>query len=428
MIDFVTDPLGQEFIRRALLEVGLISLAGGALGCWVIFYGVSYAAESLSHALFPGLVLAALAGVPILVGGIPGIAVAAPGDCARRPGAGDRARYGRRRRGHGVLRARRAARALAESPPGIQSLLFGDILAPSDSDLLISAILAAAVILSLIAIHWRLLAVAFDRTTARSLGTSPAVADIAVLILLAAAVLVAAQGLGTLLAVAALVGPAATARVFTHRLGSMMLAATLLGIGAGVVGLYLSYYAGVAAGAAIAGCIVAAYLVAIAASLSLSLRAGWRFRRRRPDDGHRGQLERAGTRGALGGRLPKRRRQAAGGRAAGAPGLRADRARDRPGAPDVGRATVYRALEQLEGLGLIQRVDLGGDAAGYERVDPGGHHHHHIVCEQCGRVIAFEDDGLERAIVALAKRPDFNVSSHEVTLRGECAGCGRRQA
>jgi Fur family ferric uptake transcriptional regulator len=93
--------------------------------------------------------------------------------------------------------------------------------------------------------------------------------------------------------------------------------------------------------------------------------------------------------------------------------------------PEVGRATVYRALEQLETLGLIQKVDLGGDAAGYERVDPSGHHHHHIVCQQCGRVVAFEDEGLEQAIVALAKRPDFNVSSHEVTLRGECADCGR---
>jgi Fur family ferric uptake transcriptional regulator len=90
--------------------------------------------------------------------------------------------------------------------------------------------------------------------------------------------------------------------------------------------------------------------------------------------------------------------------------------------PGVGRATVYRALEQLEGLGLIQRVDLGGDAAGYERVDPSGHHHH-IVCRQCGRVVAFEDEGLEKAIVALAQRPDFKVSSHEVTLRGECANC-----
>jgi Fur family transcriptional regulator, ferric uptake regulator len=96
--------------------------------------------------------------------------------------------------------------------------------------------------------------------------------------------------------------------------------------------------------------------------------------------------------------------------------------------PEVGRATVYRALEQLETLGLIQRVDLKGDAAGYERVDPSGHHHHHIVCEQCGRVVAFEDEGLERAILALAERPDFNVSSHDVTLRGECASCGRESA
>jgi Fur family transcriptional regulator, ferric uptake regulator len=90
----------------------------------------------------------------------------------------------------------------------------------------------------------------------------------------------------------------------------------------------------------------------------------------------------------------------------------------------VGRATVYRALDQLEALGLVQKIDLGGEAAGYERLDPEGHHHHHIVCERCGRVVAFEDEGLERAIVALTKRPDFKVSSHEVTLRGECSRCG----
>jgi Fur family ferric uptake transcriptional regulator len=96
--------------------------------------------------------------------------------------------------------------------------------------------------------------------------------------------------------------------------------------------------------------------------------------------------------------------------------------------PGVGRATVYRALEQLESLGLIQRVDVKGDAAGFERVDPGGHHHHHIVCEQCGRLVAIEDDRLEQAILALAERPDFKVSSHEVTLRGECSSCGRRRS
>jgi ABC-type Mn2+/Zn2+ transport system permease subunit len=264
MIHFVTDPLSQEFIRRALLEVGLISLAGGALGCWVIFYGVSYAAESLSHALFPGLVVAALAGVPILVGGIPGIAIAAIAIAlvGRVQGIGRDTAVAVVVTGFFGLGALLALSP--DSPPGIQSLLFGDILAPSDSDLRIAAILAIGIAISLLALHWRLLAVAFDRTTAGSLGASPTVADLAVLVLLAAAVLVAAQGLGTLLAVAALVGPAATARVLTHRIGSMMILASVIGIGAGVVGLYLSYYVGVAAGAAIAGTIVATYQIAIA--------------------------------------------------------------------------------------------------------------------------------------------------------------------
>jgi Fur family transcriptional regulator, ferric uptake regulator len=93
--------------------------------------------------------------------------------------------------------------------------------------------------------------------------------------------------------------------------------------------------------------------------------------------------------------------------------------------PEVGRATVYRALDQLESLGLVQKVDLGAMAAGYERIDPEGHHHHHIVCERCGRVVAFEDERLERAIVDVTRRQDFKVSSHEVTLRGECSRCGR---
>ncbi len=58
----------------------------------------------------------------------------------------------------------------------------------------------------------------------------------------------------------------------------------------------------------------------------------------------------------------------------------------------VGRASVYRALEQLEELDLIRRVDLGGDSAGYERVDPGGDHHHHLLCERCGAVAPFSDE------------------------------------
>jgi len=89
----------------------------------------------------------------------------------------------------------------------------------------------------------------------------------------------------------------------------------------------------------------------------------------------------------------------------------------------VGRATVYRAIEQLEELGLVQRIDLGGDSSAYEKVDPRGHHHHHLVCNRCGRVIPFEDEDLETAIHSISTRDGFRIQSHEITLRGICADC-----
>src|SRR5215207_3779984 len=57
----------------------------------------------------------------------------------------------------------------------------------------------------------------------------------------------------------------------------------------------------------------------------------------------------------------------------------------------VGRASVYRALEQLEQLGLVQRLEVSRGTAGYERVEPGGQHHHHAICRHCGRMVPFED-------------------------------------
>ncbi len=88
----------------------------------------------------------------------------------------------------------------------------------------------------------------------------------------------------------------------------------------------------------------------------------------------------------------------------------------------VGRATVYRTLEQLERLHLVQRVEIGGDAAGYERLDPEAHHHH-LVCEDCGRLAPFASEALEEAIDAVGRRSDFAVAAHDVVLRGSCAKC-----
>ena len=93
------------------------------------------------------------------------------------------------------------------------------------------------------------------------------------------------------------------------------------------------------------------------------------------------------------------------------------------GLPGVGRASVYRVLEQLERLRLVQALDVGREAKGYERVEPGGHHHHHIVCGRCGKVVPFEDRGLERAIDSVSAGSGFEISGHEVTLRGRCARC-----
>jgi Fur family ferric uptake transcriptional regulator len=88
----------------------------------------------------------------------------------------------------------------------------------------------------------------------------------------------------------------------------------------------------------------------------------------------------------------------------------------------VGIASVYRTLELLSKLNLVRRVDIGA-AACYEPAHPGGEHHHHVVCERCGKVASFEDEGLEDAIDRLGRRLRYKVGVHEVVLRGACPDC-----
>lgn len=89
----------------------------------------------------------------------------------------------------------------------------------------------------------------------------------------------------------------------------------------------------------------------------------------------------------------------------------------------VGIASVYRVLDLLVGLGLVQRLDLGGGTSRYEPALPGGEHHHHLVCVTCGEVSPFEDPGLERALEGTAARSDYTVVGHDVVLRGRCPDC-----
>ncbi len=248
-------------MQHALAELALVGIVGGALGCWVIFYGLAYSAESLAHALFPGLVGAALLGLPLLLGGAVGVlgAAVAVAVFGRAPEIGRDTAVAvviSSLFGAGVVLALSQA-----SPPGLESLLFGDLLGVSRVDLLVAGILAALALAALGALHRLLLAVGFDRGSSRALVARPLVADLALLALLATAIVIGVQGLGNLLVVAVLVGPSATARLFARRMAPMMTLAAGIAIAASLAGLYLSYYANIAAGASVAATVVVAYLL-----------------------------------------------------------------------------------------------------------------------------------------------------------------------
>lgn len=263
-------PWEEAIDRRALAEVVLLGVTGGALGCWILFYNLSYAAESLAHALLPGLVAAALLGLPLIVGGAAGLLVAAVSitAAARVPAIGRDTAVAvvvTGLLGLGALMALSPA-----TPAGLSTLLFGDILGVTVTDLVVAAALAAGVLVTLAALHGRLLAVGFDRSTAGVLGVRAAGVDLALLLLLCGALLVSVQGLGNLLVVAVLVGPAACARLLApQRMAPMMALAAGVAVFAGAGGLYLSYYAGTAAGASIAAVLVGCYLLASLGTVAL---------------------------------------------------------------------------------------------------------------------------------------------------------------
>ncbi len=93
------------------------------------------------------------------------------------------------------------------------------------------------------------------------------------------------------------------------------------------------------------------------------------------------------------------------------------------GARRVSRASVYRVLDELERLRLVQRVEIGQAMVRYERVSDRAEHHHHLVCDECGTVMPFSDPALEHAIDALSRRVPLTVSDHEIVLHGACQDC-----
>ena len=89
----------------------------------------------------------------------------------------------------------------------------------------------------------------------------------------------------------------------------------------------------------------------------------------------------------------------------------------------AGVASVYRALDTLVELRLVQRVDIGDGIARFEPAREGEDHHHHLVCDDCGKVEPFADETLERALESAAGRLGYAMEQHEVVLHGACDDC-----
>ena len=347
--------------------------------------------------------------------------------------AGDRPRgRGRSRGDDDVRRSAYCWRSRRSRRRGSRRLLFGDILGVTDADLATAAGLAALARRRRCAPARPAAVAGFDRGAARSLGVSPAFADAALLVLLAAAIVVAVQGLGNLLVVAVFVGPAAAARQLTDRMLPMMLARRR--------DRRRRRYR---------------------RPLSLLLRrhgrrrlGGAGDRRRLPDfaaAGPSASWPAFGGRAAGGyDRLRCRPRPTAPGpstrsspcsrpaTAAAAPAPRWSRrlpATTAPSPPSTSTTSCADASRpspapastarssSSSSSAWSQRLEVSRGTAGYERVEPGGEHHHHAICRRCGRMVPFEDPGLERAIARLSGELSFEVTDHDVVLRGLCERC-----
>ncbi|MDP2711702.1 MAG: metal ABC transporter permease [Solirubrobacteraceae bacterium] len=254
--------LDSGLLQRALLEVVVVGATCGALGVWLLHLHHTYAAESLAHAMLPGLVVAALVGAPLLLGATGGVLAAAAliALAARDTRVGAEVAVGvtvTTAFGLGALLA-----LAPDVPARLGELLFGDLLGTNTTDLLVAGGLAGLVALALVAGHRPLSAAVFDPLAAPSLGVRPGRVELALLALLALAIVAAVQALGNLLVLALIVAPASAGIRLGRSVGGQIALAAGVGALSGLLGLVASAELDVAAGASVALAAIALYVLA----------------------------------------------------------------------------------------------------------------------------------------------------------------------
>lgn len=246
------DQLGSPLVRRALLQAVLVGALCGTVGVHVLLRRLPFFTLALSHATFPGVVLAGILGVSVYLGGAVAalglvLAVAAIGstrlEASTATGVALAGAFAL-----GVL----LQSAQSSATRNLAGFLVGDILTVNAGDLAMTALFGLVVVAALAAFHKELVFSAFDTVGARAAGYSTSGLELVVLVLVALTVVTSIRAVGTILSVSLLVTPALAARQWTADTGRMMVLAAGFGAAAGVAGIAASAQWEVAGGSAIA--------------------------------------------------------------------------------------------------------------------------------------------------------------------------------
>ncbi len=252
MLETLLAPLQYPFMQRGLLAAVMVGILCSVVGTYVVVRGMAFIGDALAHAVLPGVAVAYLLGQNLLVGAlVAGVLTAlAISALSRRAQLKEDTAIGILFAGAlalGVL----LMSTIRSYTVDLTHVLFGDVLGVSASDLWLIAGLGTVVLLLIFLLYKEFLLVSFDPTMAAALRLPTDLLQHLLLILLAVTIVVSLEIVGVALVVAMLVTPGATAYLLTRRLAWMMGVAALIGAVSGVAGLYLSYYANVASGAAI---------------------------------------------------------------------------------------------------------------------------------------------------------------------------------
>ena len=256
MIDLLLEPLAYPFMVRGLIAAGLVGVVCAVIGTFIVLRGMAFFGDALAHTILPGIAAGYLvsggAREPLFWWALVTAVLSAFGI-----GAISRGTRIKEDTAIGIIFAGMFALGIAlistvrSYSVDLAHFLFGEVLGVTGGDLLRMAIFAAVILLLVAAFYKEFMVISFDPVLAITLRLPTRLLEYLLLVLIAVTIVVALQTVGVALMVAMLVTPAATAQLLTRRLPVMMAIAALIGSLSGVVGLYLSYYANIASGAAI---------------------------------------------------------------------------------------------------------------------------------------------------------------------------------